>query len=478
MKKSLQSQSRRYTSTLLSLPSLVWLLVTNHNQRLCDAQTNLFRGYNSKADGKIDDVLTKTFSNGVQLPLVGLGVGNLQRNLVEKVIYEGLKDDHRIRMVDTAHQSGNEREVARGIVTGIRDYKASTKLDGRIQYHVVTKIWYTFLGYERTKIAVEEILQDLDEALKDPNVDLKITLLLHWPRCYDSIPWMECEEEEEQLPERVKQAGPPPHLEKANAWKDSWKALEEFYTNADYPSIVSIGVSNFDQGDMETLLSMSGTTPHIVQINVWSLFNNPTLIELLNRHGVHVQVYNVMNGIIGQVHDNPRAYHHILMVANQLVQASVSSSSASSTVIEEVHQGQVALKWLVQYGISVIPRTSNLGRLAQNSDVALSQIPDMNDKQMEIIGKVMVALINNKDLDEDVDVKVRFHAKQTDLYLYWMAGDSDEQHIAYIERGSTYEGKTHPGHQFKVYNAYDPDQFQTFSIHGTYGDTHDFHVEL
>lgn len=473
MEKSLHSKPKRIT---FLFASFVWLFVTYHVGS--DAQTNLFRGYSPRADGKIDDVVTTTFPNGVQFPLVGLGVGNLQRNLIEKVIYEGLKDDHRIRMVDTSHQSGNEREVARGIVTGVRDFKASTNIDGRVQYHVVTKIWYTFLGYERTKIAVEEILQDLDEAIKDPNVDLKITLLLHWPRCYDAIPWMECENEEEQLPERVKQAGPAPHLDKANAWKGSWRALEEFYNNADYPPIVSIGVSNFDQGDMETLLSMSGTTPHMVQINVWSLFNNLPLIELLHQYGVHIQVYNVMNGIIGQIHDNPRAYHHILMVANQLVQASVSTISPSLEVVENVYPGQVVLKWLVQYGISVVPRTSNLSRLAQNSDVALGRIPDMNEKQLEIVGNSMVAMINNKDLDEDVNVKVRVHAKKTDLFLYWMAGDSDERHIAYIERGSTYEGTTHPGHQFKVYNAYDPNQFQTFAIHGTYGDTHDFHVEL
>lgn len=464
----------RFTSLIFSA-SLLRPFITHHQGT--SAETSLFRGYNSKGDGKIDDVFTTTFSNGLQFPLVGVGVGNLQRNLVEKVIYEGLKDDHRIRMVDTAHQSGNERDVTRGIVTGVRDLKASTKIEGRIQHHVVTKIWYTYLGYERTKIAVEEILQDLHEAIKDPNVDLRVTLIIHWPRCYDHIPWMECEKEEQQLPERVKQAGPPPHLDKDNSWKESWRALEEYYNNADYPTIASIGISNFERDDMETLVKTSKTMPHIAQINVWTLMNNPALIDMLNRSGIHIQVYNVMNGIIGQLNNNPKAHHHILMVGNQLVQASATGSSPLE-VVDVVRPGQVVLKWLVQTGISVIPRTSNLDRLDQNSAVALMRIPNMNEQQLQIVAKSMSALINNKDLDDDVKVTVRFHAKKTDLFLYWIAGDSQEKHVTFIEKGTAYEEKTHPGHQFKVYNAYDPDQFQTVSIHGAYGAIQDVHIEL
>ena len=167
-------------------------------------QTNLFRGYTKQRDGLIDDVPTVTLSNDREMPLIGLGVGNLQANRVENMIYEGLKAENKVRLIDTAHASFNEKEVAKGITTGVKRFKNSEKLDGRVQVHVVTKIWYTYLGYERTKLSVRESLEALGEAIKDPDVDLKVHFLIHWPRCYEGIEWMNCEQEEIDLPAVVK----------------------------------------------------------------------------------------------------------------------------------------------------------------------------------------------------------------------------------------------------------------------------------
>ena len=55
-------------------------------------------------------------------------------------------------------------------------------------------------------------------------------MLLHWPRCNDVIPWMNCEAEEEILPQSVRAVSVAPHLDKENSWKGSWKALEDLYT--------------------------------------------------------------------------------------------------------------------------------------------------------------------------------------------------------------------------------------------------------
>ena len=459
-------------------------------------------------DGVIDDIpFTTTLSNGVEMPLVGLGVGNLHQHLVESMVNQGFNDNLRTRLIDTAHASGNEREVARGITTGIRDLKKelakkdkknrNNKIDSkqRVQVHVVTKIWYTHLGYERTKLAVDDILESFEEATKDPNVDLKLTILLHWPKCYDSIPWMNCEEEEEQLPDRIKNAGPPPHLDKENAWKGSWRALEDAYESHNSASneknrnegsvIASIGISNFSYFDLQTLLETCKITPHLAQINLWSILNELPLIQMMDANNIHLQVYNVMNGIIGNVIQNPKAHHHILMVGNQLKQkyydenAHSSSGTQNDFVMEQVLFTQVILTWLVQAHISVIPRTSDPGHLTDNSAVSLSRIPSMSKEQVEVVGKSMAAIINNEDLQDDVLLQVRFHAKESDMFLYWVPDEGDsERQLAFIEKGSSYEESTHPGHTFKLYHAYDPDQFETFSIRGHYGEIQDIHVEL
>jgi len=205
----------------------------------------------------------------------------------------------------------------------------------------------------------------------------------------------------------------------------------------------------------------------------------------MNDNHIHIQVYNVMNGIIGQVYDNPKAHHHILMVANQLKQRPIHTDSIATAshdaefIAEKVYFAQVILKWLVQFGISVIPRTSDPKRLAENSAISLAMIPGMSQEQTKIAGKSIAALINNEDLKDDVLVQVRFHAKESDMFLYWVPeeGDSEKQ-LAFIEKGSSFEESTHPGHTFKAYHAYDPDQFETISIHGYYGESQDIHVEL
>jgi diketogulonate reductase-like aldo/keto reductase len=435
-------------------------------------ETSLFGGYTKKKDGLIDDVPSTPLSNEREIPLVGLGVGNLQANRVENMIYEGLKSDNRIRLIDTAHASRNERQVAKGITTGVKRFKKeSEKLEDRVQVHVVTKIWYTHLGYERTKISVRESLEALDEAIKDPDVDLKVHFLIHWPKCHDGIDWMNCEQEERNLTDKVKKAGPPPHLDKDNAWKESWKALEDMYNSADYPMITSIGVSNFNADDMESLIAMARVKPHLIQINVWSLLHDMHLVGICNRYNVHIQVFNVMNSILGSAFSTPHAHHHLLMVANQIHQDAPEN-------IPTVTAAQVVLKWLVQLGISIIPRTSNLDRLMENSAVSLSAIPNLSEERLKIVARSVEAMLGGDDLEEDVHVKVTFHAKNNDIFLYYIVNEDNLKQISYIGKGDSFEETTYPHHTFRLYNAYDPDVYHDYTVEGKYGDHNHVNVEL
>jgi diketogulonate reductase-like aldo/keto reductase len=54
---------------------------------------------------------------------------------------------------------------------------------------ILTKVWYTHLGYERTKHSVYQSLTNLGR----DSIDI---VILHWPRCNDEIEWMNCDAEE------------------------------------------------------------------------------------------------------------------------------------------------------------------------------------------------------------------------------------------------------------------------------------------
>ena len=227
----------------------------------------------------IDDQESPTYelSNGLHIPFVGMGIGNLQHDLIDDVVSNSLQPDLNIQLIDTAHASRNEAILAKAIFKTDQQMRRSrntrlNKSEPLPPIHIVTKIWYTYLGYERTKISVQETLDELSSV---GTRQVYIHMLLHWPRCNDEIEWMNCIQEEHELPQHVKDAGPPPHLKK-DAWKDSWKALEDVYEEFAMarkidekevmrPIIASIGVSNFDFNDMRALKDIAKVQPHIYQ---------------------------------------------------------------------------------------------------------------------------------------------------------------------------------------------------------------------
>jgi diketogulonate reductase-like aldo/keto reductase len=412
----------------------------------------------------IGQIPVAKLSNDKKLPLVGLGVGNLQHYMVPLMVAGAMQDDKMTRLFDTSHISDNENLVADGINQGIERMGGEAR---RVTIHVVTKVWYTYLGYERTKISIRESFESLKEAMDNPRVDLKVHILLHWPRCYDNISWMSCSEDEARMPDRVRNAGPPPHEDKSNAWKGSWKALEEAYLGDVFP-IESIGVANFHLKDMEDLEEFAVVQPHILQLNVWSLLYDPLLIDFCHKRGVHVQVYNVMNGILTDPEKAPNAFHHLQKVASEL----------SEDMPEEVSPAQAILAWLMQHGVSVIPRTSRLSRLLENSAVVLASVPELSDSQVETVAHAVEAFLSGDDLDEDIHVKVTFHATTKDTFLYWNRHDGGEIKVAFIRKGESFNETTYPNHSFRLYDARNKDHFIEYKVTAKFGEHEHVHAEL
>lgn len=410
-----------------------------------------------------DGIPLVNLANNNKIPLIGLGVGNLQHDLIPDMVAEAIQDDKRSRLIDTAHESHNEDLVANGVLKGIEKMQIA---DGRqVDVHVVTKVWYTHLGYDRTMLSVQESLLELKSLFESDKVNLHLHVLLHWPRCINDIPWMECDKEEMNLPDHVKEAGPNPN-ENPDAWKESWKALEDMYLSDDYP-IASIGISNFQLHEIESMEAFARIHPHILQTNTWSLLYDSHLIEYCHKRRIHVQVFNAIQGTIMKSQAAPRAYHHIQKIANEL---SVKTSSV-------VTPSQVLLAWLVQHGVSVIPRTSKMDRLSENSAIAIAQIPALTDMQVETVAHSVEAYLSGNDMAQDIHVSVTFHAVNKDIVVYWV-GHVDEVRVALVRKGETFHDTTYPNHVFRTYDASDKDTFIEHQITANFGEHADIHVEL
>lgn len=414
-----------------------------------------------------DGMLMGILSNNNKIPLVGVGVGNTHHAFVPSIVADAIQDNKMIRLIDTAHASHNEHLVVDGMMAGFE-----TLLDGRddeskkIQIHVVTKVWYTHLGYDRTKIAVEESLAEFQSVIDNEMIDFKLHVLLHWPRCYESIPWMECDKEEEELPDYVKEAGPNPAND-PDAWKESWKLLEDMYLSDKYP-IASIGISNFHLEEIVEMDTFSRIHPHILQMNIWTLLFDSALVDHCHQRRIHVQVFNAIQGTVMKPDIAPRAYHHIQKVAFEM-------SDENDMVVTPA---QVILGWLIQHGVSVIPRTSRLARLEENSAVSLANLPAFTDMQVETVAHAVEAYLSGNDLANDIHVSVSFHAVNKDIMLYWQDNDGNEVRIAHVKQGEVFNETTYPNHVFRAYDASNKDVFQEHQIDANFGDFRSIHVEL
>jgi len=420
--------------------------------------------------------------DGALVPLIGIGVGNLPQSQMDTVVAHALTTDSGYRLIDTG--ASNEVVLAEAIEKALDDVTE----DDTLSIHVVTKVWYTHLGYERTKLAVRQSLANLKSMASGQYV--RVHVLLHWPRCDDNISWMDCEGEEERLPQDVKDAGPPPHLDSENAWKGSWKALEEMYNEDDLRRIESIGVSNFDHIDMEMLLEEFEITPHIIQSHVWSLLYDPYLMGMVRDSKVIFQAYGVMNGIVQRGGVAPNAHRLIEDIGKDLANAKSDGNSGKEQ--EPFSVARVVLAWLVQQGVSVIPRASSLIHQDDDSPRSLNQVPVLSEQQNKDVETAVRALLQGQDIDgplQPEDDSAQQHDAPPDsvaasflnslsdgpIRVFWRNHEGEEEpaHDDPIDSGDTLSLNTHPGHVFVAY-SHDGSKRKEFVVEADYGEHQHF----
>ncbi|KAH8066301.1 oxidoreductase [Aureococcus anophagefferens] len=224
----------------------------------------------SRGGGDGGGFLDFELSNGFELPVVGLGVGNLAHRSIPAVVSAGV-ERFGVRLVDTAMASNNEHLLQETLRRLPRPGAGRRRHQGlvhapRLRPHAA-----------RRGGVPEEPRRRRRRRHAPPLAAL--------PRRHrlDALRGEEAEAE-------LRYGGPAPG---ADAWVGSWRALEEFYGAG---RLAAIGVSNFDYDDMARLLRDAAVAPHVYQGNVWAFLFDPRLVELLREHRVRFVAYNVASG--------------------------------------------------------------------------------------------------------------------------------------------------------------------------------------
>lgn len=170
---------------------------------------------------------------------------------------------------------------------------------------ITSKVWNADLGYESTIKAYETSLKKL-------GLDYLDLYLIHWPV--------------------------------EGKYKDAWRALEYLYKQG---RVKAIGVSNFQVHHLENLMKDAEIKPMINQIEFHPRLTQGQVRAFCKQNDIQVEAWSPL--MVGKLFDNEIlkeiAHNHNKSIA------------------------QIILRWDVQNGVITIPKSTNEGRIIENSQI-------------------------------------------------------------------------------------------------------------
>jgi 2,5-diketo-D-gluconate reductase A len=241
-------------------------------------------------------VPTLTLNDDHTIPVVGLGVGELSEDETERAVATALEAGY--RLIDTAAAYGNEAAVGRAIAaSGIP----------RAELFVTTKVATDDQGFTTTKEAFGRSLERL-------GLDYVDLYLIHWP------------------------AAP------LGKYVDTYGALLVLQQQE---VVRSIGVANFMEDHLKTIVELTYHTPAVNQIELHPLLNQAQMRALNAEHDIVTEAYSPLG--IGKLLNNPTV-------------VSVAEAHGKTPA-------QVLIRWSLALGNVVIPRSATPERIVSNLDV-------------------------------------------------------------------------------------------------------------
>lgn len=201
----------------------------------------------------------------------------------------------------------------------------------REEVFVTTKVWNTEQGYDKT-------LRAFDESLIRLQTDYIDLYLIHWP---------------------VK-----------TKYKETYRAMEHIYESG---RAKAIGVCNFNIQQLEDLMASTKVIPALNQVEMHPHLNQTEMVNFAKHHHIQLEAWRPI--MMGEVLNIP-----------ELIE--IGAAHGKSAV-------QVTLRWLVQRGVSVIPKSVTPKRIQQNYKIFDFEL---SLKEMDIIQ----GLNQNKRLGEDL----------------------------------------------------------------------------
>ena len=250
-----------------------------------------------------------TLNNRVEIPAVGLGVFQSSPANTVSAVETALRDGY--RLIDTAASYDNEREVGEGL--------ARSGVD-RAEVFVTSKLWISDYGYD-------EALRGFDGSLRRLGLEYLDLYLLHQPVPTDF-----------------------------DATVAAYEALERVLAEG---RVRAIGVSNQSQLHLRNLVERTEVVPAINQVEIHPYFAQSALHAFHAEHGILTQAWSPLGGITVYRPADPGNVQNALL--DPVIVAIAEAHGKTSA--------QVVLRWHLQHGTAVVPKSVRPARIAENFDL-------------------------------------------------------------------------------------------------------------
>jgi len=273
------------------------------------------------------EIPTITFNNGRKIPVFGLGTWKSKPGEVVQAVKDAI--DVGYRHFDCAHVYQNEKEVGEAIAAKIAEGVVK-----REDLFITSKLWNTFHRPEDVEGALKCTLKNLGLEKLD-------LYLIHWPFGF--------KEGDSLFP-----TGPNGVESSDYDYIDTWKAMEEVYKKG---LTSSIGISNFNEEQITRLLEKTSVVPQTNQVECHPYLNQKKLMEFCKARDITITAYSPLGSP-----DRPWAKPGDIQLLDDAKLKTIAEKFKKSPA-------QILIRYQIQRGNIVIPKSVNKKRMTENMQV-------------------------------------------------------------------------------------------------------------
>jgi D-xylose reductase len=282
---------------------------------------------------------TISLPSGNQVPTVGLGLWKIDNELTAQVVSRAIECGY--RHLDSACDYGNEVQTGHGLRAAI-----DAGLVQRQDLWITSKLWNSFHRAEHVRPALLKTLDDLQLEYLD-------LYLMHFPIATKYVPF------DERYPPgwfADPDAAEPRMIADRVPIIETWQAMEQLQREG---LVREIGVSNFGVSLLRDLMNQASIMPAMLQVELHPYLTQTKLLRFCQQAGIGVTGFSPLGA---------QSYF-------QLNMAEQDESLLEHPVIKGIaaaHQrtvAQVLLRWGIQRGTAIVPKTANPARLRENISI-------------------------------------------------------------------------------------------------------------